>query len=419
MKKLILIVIGVALVSIGQVNAQLQSNKVALTVQKSSKVCTPDGIEKTDGTEPWTTTWISLASEKSTNTVHEMTAFMQLAYNYQYLWVLPCKKAIQKWIPALLQFPIHGKGTVSKYMFNWILSPGEIPGLTGESFFQFREQRASVFPWGFDDHNSAYTNNPTGWAIGNVDAGDGSFIEEWQIPWNSLVAAMIDSGRFDGSYIRFEILATDNTTDAAGGRNDQRFWINSSDNEYQDSRTLSVVYLATPVKPLVPGDSVNFISPSKSTILKAGTSDTINIYYKPKATTYEYSIYYKIVGGVEVFLTNIYSTGNSSTVWNIPNNIVVGKYNIVIYDDYSGKNYYSDTFNILPAKPKIMIVAPYNGTHIQSGNNMNVQFYSVFNDSINIGISLNNGINWETLLSNQKISANSYKTCKILIPACK
>jgi Tfp pilus assembly protein FimT len=53
----------------------------ALTLHKAFMVCIPDGVAKTDGTEPWTSTWIPMTAEKTSNTVHEMTAFFQLAFN--------------------------------------------------------------------------------------------------------------------------------------------------------------------------------------------------------------------------------------------------------------------------------------------------------------------------------------------------
>ena len=246
MKKLILLLSGVAFVAT-MVTAQLQTNKTQLTLHKTTKICTPDGIANTDGSEPWTTTWITMAAEKSTNTVHEMTAFFQLAYNDEYLWILGQQKGNSTIDTGAAAIPNTWERDDFETFVGLDTVCWKYKGVYGEGEFQFREQRATKFPWMFDDHNSAYANNPKGWAIGNVDAGDGSFIEEWQIPWAALEAVTADSDKFDGNWMKFEIQAADNTTGAAGGRDDQRFWINSSDNEYQDSRTTSVVYLAEKV----------------------------------------------------------------------------------------------------------------------------------------------------------------------------
>lgn len=247
MKKLILLLTGVAFVAT-IVSAQLQTNKTQLTLHKATVAANPDGVIKTDGTEPWTSTWITMAAEKSTNTVHEMTAFFQLAYNDEYLWIAGQQKGNSTIDTGAAAIPNTWERDDFETFIGLDTTTWLYKGVYGEAEFQFREQRATTFPWMFDDHNSAYTNNPKGWAIGNVDAGDGSFVEEWQIPWSALTAVFADStAKFNGNWMKFEIQAADNTTDAAGGRDDQRFWINSSDNEYQDSRTTSVVYLADKV----------------------------------------------------------------------------------------------------------------------------------------------------------------------------
>jgi hypothetical protein len=161
--------------------------------------------------------------------------------------------------------------------------------------------------------------------------------------------------------------------------------------------------------------SIYFISPIKSTVWKAGTTDTIKI-DSNNNNEYECAVYYQKEGGSMNFFGNIYNTGESLLIWDINYTLLAGKYNIVLYDYYSSQYYYSDTFTINAADPKIKIVTPFNGLNIQSGKSMNIQWSSVYKDSINIELSLNNGLNWDTLAHNQVVSAYSYKICIISIP---
>jgi hypothetical protein len=59
MKKLIL------LLFVGAMASYTFAENPALTLTKATKVCTPDGVANTDGSEPWTTTWIDMAAEKT------------------------------------------------------------------------------------------------------------------------------------------------------------------------------------------------------------------------------------------------------------------------------------------------------------------------------------------------------------------
>jgi hypothetical protein len=184
-----------------------------------------------------------------------MSANFQLAYNDTYLWILAKQTGNATTDTGVVAIPNSWERDDFETFVAMDTTAYAYAGKYGEANFQFRQQRSADnnFPWAFDDHNSAAANSKD-FKVGQVDAGDGSFVQEWQIPWASLTAVMVDSGKFDGSNILFEIQAADNTTGAAGGRNDQTFWKNNSDNEYQDSRTLSWVMLAEKV---VMGVNVN------------------------------------------------------------------------------------------------------------------------------------------------------------------
>jgi hypothetical protein len=181
-----------------------------------------------------------MAAEKTANTVHEMTAHFQLAFNNTYLWIAAEQMGNATIDTDHTAIPNSWERDDFEVFITMDTTSWIYGGRYGEANNQFRMQRDAEYPWGFDDAHSIGANNAN-FLIGQVDAGDGSFVQEWQIPWSGLRAPMVDSGSFDGRYLKFEIQAADNTTGSTGGRNDQRFWRNNSDNEYQDSRTLCLI----------------------------------------------------------------------------------------------------------------------------------------------------------------------------------
>jgi hypothetical protein len=275
MKKLILLSMFAAMAMY-----TFAANTVALTVTKTTKTCTPDGVANTDGSEPWTTTWIDMAAEKTANTVHEMTAHFQLAFNNTYLWIAAEQMGNATIDTDHTAIPNSWERDDFEVFVTMDTTAYAHKGAYGEYNNQFRLQRAAEYPWSFDDAHSIGANNPGTFTIGQVDAGDGSFVQEWQLPWAGLTAPMADSGTFDGALIRFEIQAADNTTGATGGRNDQRFWIDNSDNAYQDSRVLSVVKLDPKVNVGIPTLKVNNnfrINGNRLTLSQVGTVRIYNV----------------------------------------------------------------------------------------------------------------------------------------------
>jgi hypothetical protein len=281
-------------------------------------------------------------------------------------------------------------------------------GQYGEADNQFRMQRVAAYPWGFDDSHSIGQNNAD-FLIGQVDAGDGSFVQEWQIPWAGLTAPMVDSGKFDGEYFKFEMQSVDNTTGSTGGRTQLIFWRNNSDNEYQDTRTFSLIKLESSID-TVTKDSISFISPVSSTVWKAGTANSINIFYNLKSGDYDYSIYYRKAGGSNIFIKELYYGGYTFTTWNIDVS-EEGKYNIVLHDNYTSKNYYSDTFAVDTAVPLLALITPVSGSIIYSGTKFYITWSAYNSGNIDIEISKNNGVSWDTIAKNitsNNSSSNSY-----------
>ncbi len=389
----------------------------ALTLSKTTSTVTPDGIVNTDGSEAWKATWITLTDQKAANITSGMSAKFQMAYNDTYLWIaaqqnnnvnVDTSYSDDPWQRDCFEIMIgtdtnsyanQGRYKEGDLQFRMIRGTSGIQSPFDDLTDQSSGRNRPTNPDCFTDAQAVAQNNSS-FKIGQTDGGT-SFTQEWQIPWSGLVGTLVDSGKFLGNYFKFEIQAADCTSPGNNnGRSQQIFWHNNSDNEYQDTRTFSLIYLANPVSikaPPISGDSINILSPNKKTVWKAGNSDTINIYFKTKSSSIDYAIYYHMVGGSLYYINQIFNSGNSTTIWNISNTIVSGKYQIVLYDYYSGKYYYGDTFNIKPADPHIKIISPYNNSHIQVGKNMTIEWTSVYNDSVNIEFSTDNGKHWDTL----------------------
>ena len=164
-------------------------------------------------------------------------------------------------------------------------------------------------------------------------------------------------------------------------------------------------------------DSIHFISPLKSTVWKAGTIDTIKIYFKKSAGNYSISVECMKVGTNSMnYIGYISQPGNATILWYTNYALDSGAYNVLLFDNNTNQYYYSDTFTIKPADAGIRIVDPLNKTQIQKGKDMTISYTSVYTDSINIQLSLNNGLSWDTLVRNQIIQALNYSSSKISIP---
>jgi hypothetical protein len=164
-------------------------------------------------------------------------------------------------------------------------------------------------------------------------------------------------------------------------------------------------------------DSINFISPVKSTVWKAGSIDTVKIYFKKSAGNYNIYVGYKKAGNDYLaYFSSIFQSGNTSILWNTYSTLEPGSYNVVLYDNNTSQYYYSDTFKIIPADPSLQIVYPYNKTQIQTGKDMTIHYASVYKDSINIQLSLDNGLSWDTLVRNQVVDAQYFSMSIIAIP---
>ncbi len=243
----------------------------ALTLQKTSKTVVPDGVINTDGSEVWTTTWIELTDQKASNTTNKISARFQMAYNNYYLWIalqqsgnsqIDTSYSDAQWerdnfvvnIGVDTNSFAH-KGRYGEGDLDFFMNRGVSNIISPYNSVDNAVAGLPVDPYAFDDggwltkisvNNIAQNNN--NFKIGQVELGNGVFQQEWQIPWSGLIGSLKDSGIFLGNYFKFEVEADDCTTPGNNaGRTQQIYWHNNSDNEWQDTRTFSLIYLATSV----------------------------------------------------------------------------------------------------------------------------------------------------------------------------
>lgn len=117
--------------------------------------------------------------------------------------------------------------------------PGEGP-YTG-STSQLRFQRDGDGDAGMDGTGTMVTNlqgdDGFEWMVDGDDAG---YVLEVVLP----VAVLDGDAVFGGADFLFDIQTADNTTGAAGGRTQQMFWNDNSDQQWQDTKTFGAVTLS-------------------------------------------------------------------------------------------------------------------------------------------------------------------------------
>ncbi len=308
MKKLLLLCAG-AVVATSMSFAGLTP---ALTVNPTTGTVVPDGTVATDGTEAWTATWTTLTDAKAANTTSGMTAKFQITYNQKYLWValeqdnnteVDSSYLDDPWQRDCFEVMIgmdtndfynNGKYKEGDLQFRMDRGPSGIQSPFVDSLDQSSGKTKAVDPFCLSDAGAVAQNNAD-FKVGQTDAGTG-FTQEWQFPWKGLVATMKDSGKFLGNYFKMEMQGADCTTPGKNaGRSQQQFWHNNSDNEYQDTRTFSLVYLSEKV-------GVNTVNPVSNTfkVYPSVTSDVLKF-----SQTVNNAIIYNAAGQEVEVLRNV------------------------------------------------------------------------------------------------------------------
>lgn len=137
-----------------------------------------------------------------------------------------------------------------------------------------------------------------------------------------------------------------------------------------------------------------YISPAKNQNYKAGKADTITVInYIPGVE--RLSVYYKSLYGYSEFIGEIKPVveGVNKFVWNKSEYLSAGQYMIEINNPMIGNSISSDTFNILPADPKV-IFNQLSTKYLVSGNTYELSWNKINVDSVKVFYSLDGGISW-------------------------
>jgi hypothetical protein len=243
MKKLILLFASVALVF-----TYLNAGTPSLTISKAATPVTIDGVS--DSNDPWTGTWIDMTVLKTTNTTSDMTAKYEMMYDDSALYVIV---QIDDPTPG----DTSGSNTYERdCMEVFVGMDTNAPTAdykTGD--YQFRQSWGAEYPWGFevgagspaaaDDATKADFVADGFTKTAQVDDAS-SYITEWALKWRTLNKNICDD-KFNKNFIKFEIQAADNTTGSNGGRTQQNYWYDNSDNQWHNITLFGLVALESPV----------------------------------------------------------------------------------------------------------------------------------------------------------------------------
>jgi hypothetical protein len=204
-----------------------------------------DGVM--DSNDPWTATgWVPLAAAKTANTTSGMSAHFQLSYDNTNLYLIVEQMNNVEVDTDAVAIPNSYERDCFEVFVKMDTLCAADAKYEADGTYQFRMGRASIYPNRFDDPRSDHRFIKTkGFQIGQVDGATG-FMQEWQMPWAAL-ANTPDSVNWDKKQFKFEAQAADNTTGKAGGRSQQMYWNDNSDNEWDNTKTFTVVNLSVPV----------------------------------------------------------------------------------------------------------------------------------------------------------------------------
>ncbi len=163
-----------------------------------------------------------------------------------------------------------------------------------------------------------------------------------------------------------------------------------------------------------------FINPTKNSKLVAG--DTVAV-----------QINDMVNNSCELGLLNIYNPdfyegyinyyenaeGIINYNWDISSYLSSGYYQLYIYDYSLNKYFYSDTFYINPAKPSLQLTFPNTGATYLPGGSYWIDWSAVNSGNINIELSDDNGVTWDTVGRNIISDNSSYNEYQFAAPVFK
>jgi Secretion system C-terminal sorting domain len=179
-----------------------------------------------------------------------------------------------------------------------------------------------------------------------------------------------------------------------------------------ENKTHDVFSIITGIT-LADKEPYKFITPDKSTSWTAG--DTVNVEFNNNTTNYYY-LGYKKIGN---YMNSIYwssQTGLVSYSWNIYVSLDSGYYQMAIYDESLNRYFYSDTFYIAPAPPRLVLTAPLSGITIYSKSSFYIDWTAFNCGNIDIEISKDSGVTWDTIAENIYSYNSIYNSYQLITP---
>jgi len=249
MKKFLLfITIFIAITSINvDIKAESLSNEKKISTEQSTpnliiyRTSTPptvDGV--TDDKDPWTDEWIPLNTANPAGTTNAMTAKFQLMAGDDAFYVaIKVNDATPNSNASMI--PNTYERDCSELYFS-MDTVTEESGEYKTGTWQIRTQREGN---PLNDGNSGantwsiarLTGSPDFQAVSKNGATE--YTQELILPYSVLTDGMDPA--WDEQYFRFDVEVSDNTTTAAGGRTQQRFWFTNNDTQWNNTKSFGIV----------------------------------------------------------------------------------------------------------------------------------------------------------------------------------
>lgn len=195
-----------------------------------------------DASDPWQEDlWVDQTAEKESNTTTDMTSKFQLLHDDDNIYIAA----------EVMDATPNNSGDIGNTyerdcieLFFHMSYTDVVEGDYGAyqpHTWQIRYQRdgdEGPFVDGSGNIQTLIDDSDHVWEVATDETG---WKLEAQLPIATLVAGYAD---WDGESFKFDIQTGDNTTGAAGGRTQQVFWNNNSDDQWRDSQTFGQMVLS-------------------------------------------------------------------------------------------------------------------------------------------------------------------------------
>lgn len=194
-----------------------------------------------DVDDSWTGDWIDLSLSNDNNSTSDMSAQFQIMHDADFIYtVIDVQDATPNNDAATWSNSYERDCSEQFFMMDTAVTEGA--GAYAAGSWQVRVQREAADDASYIDGNSGANT----WSVANL-TGSEDFawgVENGSSEWVAEIAypktVLADASAFDGVYFRFDIAAADNT---GGGRTQQQYWHNNTDNQWQDTRLFGIAQL--------------------------------------------------------------------------------------------------------------------------------------------------------------------------------